>query len=188
MTMVKAIFSFFEVQLEDPAGKTFEFSQSEFGKSPKRFNPVNMGVSSGKLVAVVINTVMLLIAEIHEAVVSAPTVRIKYAVKSNSPLNHRRKSGSGDVAYNLGIDFPIPLEQPEDGHFLESTPTFLLRNSFAPKVGLIHFYRSYKRRGLLTLLRQSLPQQAQITVDCVAIQSCQLGYLQRFHIQAKILY
>ena len=188
MTMVKAIFSFFEVQLEGPTRKTFELSQSKFSKSPKRFNPVNVGVSLGKLVVVVIDTVMLLIAQIHEAVVSTPPVRIKHTVKSNSPLDHRMQSGSGDIAYNLGIDFPITLEQPEDGHFLECTPTSLPWNSFASKVGLIHFHRPPKRRGLRTLLQQTLPQQAQITVDRVTIQSCQLGYLQRFHIQAKTLY
>ena len=59
------------MKLEGPAGKTFEFSLSEFDKSPKRFSPVNMGVSPGNLFAVVINKVMLLIAESHEAVVSA---------------------------------------------------------------------------------------------------------------------
>ena len=108
MTMVKAILSFFKVQLEGPTGKTFELSQSKFSKSPKRFNPVNVGVSLGELVVAVIDTVMLLIAQIHETVVSAPPVRIKDAVKSNSPLNHRMQSGSRDVAHNLGIDFHFP--------------------------------------------------------------------------------
>ena len=157
MTMVKAIFSFFKVQLEASTGKTFELRQSEFNKSPKRFNPVNVGVSLGKLIAVVIDTVMLLIAQIHETVVSALPVRIKDAVKSNSPLNHRMQNGSRDVAHNLSIDFPIALEQPEDRHFLECTPTSLPWNSFASKVGLIHFHGSFKSRGLLTLLLETLP-------------------------------
>ena len=182
MTMVKAVFSFFEVQLEGPTGKSFDLSQSKFGQSSKRFNPVNVGVSLSELVAVVIDTVMLLRTQIHEAVVSAPPVRIKHPVKSNSPLDHRMQNGSGDVAYNLSIDFPIPFEQPEDGHFLECTPTSLPWNSFASIVELIHFHRPSKRRDLRTLLRQTLPQQAQITVDRVAIQSCPLGYLQRFHV------
>ena len=118
--MVKTIFSFFKVQLEGPTGKTFELRPSEFGKSPKRLNPVNVGVSLGELIVAVIDTVMLLIAQIHETVVSAPPVRIKDAVKSNSTLNHRMQSGSTDVAHNQGIDFPIALENPKTGTFLNA--------------------------------------------------------------------
>ena len=57
-----------------------EFYQVPFLVTPKRFNAIDMFISSGKFVLFVMYTKMLCIAKINQAIVAWPTVWMNLAI------------------------------------------------------------------------------------------------------------
>ncbi|ELK69565.1 hypothetical protein NM2002038_1311 [Neisseria meningitidis 2002038] len=80
MPVVKPKLRFFEMQIKHLFGNTIKFSQTPLSITPKRFNTIDMLLSSSKLIGTMMDTVMLLIAHIDKTVICFPAVSIDFTV------------------------------------------------------------------------------------------------------------
>ena len=72
--MIEPEFAFFEVQVEGGGMHALEFYQTCFWVTPETFNAVDVGFATNEFVVAVVNTQVLFVAHVHQAVVAPPTV------------------------------------------------------------------------------------------------------------------
>jgi len=70
--MGKTEFCFFQITIKLPFWNTVELGQPTFSKGPKRLDTINVPVASGEFILAVIHAVMLVVADIYQAVISGP--------------------------------------------------------------------------------------------------------------------
>lgn len=93
MAMIKAKFAFFQMEREGMLVKAPEANESSFGKGPKAFYSIDMGMLASKLVVAMLNTKVLLIAQIYQAIVATPAIRVNNAFKFHTATNYSLESG-----------------------------------------------------------------------------------------------
>ena len=64
-----------------------------FCKGPKAFNPVNVGMVVCKFVIAVLNTKMLLIAEVYKSIIATPAVRVDNTFEFYPTANNALERG-----------------------------------------------------------------------------------------------
>jgi hypothetical protein len=81
--MVKSKLAFFQMKIKSVFVQASKSHKPGLCKGPKTFNPVNVGMPVYKFVIAVLNTKMLLIAEVYKAIITTPAVRVNNALKFN---------------------------------------------------------------------------------------------------------
>ena len=109
--MVKAEFSFFQMQVEGDDGYSVELLQPAFGITPERLNAVDMVLTLGKLIGAVVNSEMLIKTDIYQAIITAPAVRVNHRIGCDVSPDHPLQRGFGAIRHNLGIDSPVAFQQ-----------------------------------------------------------------------------
>ncbi len=79
--MIKAIFTFFQMQVESFTRHAIELMQASFGIRPETFYSVNVNVADGKDIFGMIDPQMFRISDIDKTVVAAPAVRMNHRVE-----------------------------------------------------------------------------------------------------------
>lgn len=92
LTMIKPKFAFSQMEIEGVLMKAPEADKAGFGKGPKTFYSIDMGMLIGKLVVAMFNAKVLLIAQIHQAVVATPAIRMNNAFKLHMATNYSLES------------------------------------------------------------------------------------------------
>jgi hypothetical protein len=141
------------------SGHAVKLHESPFGIRPKGFDAVDVSSAVGKLVLSVVNTIMLLVAQINQAAVAAPGVGMDQAVRIDSAPNDGQQGLSGTIRHDLRIDRASSLEDSKDRGFAIGTPASFAFDAPGAKVGFIDLDLSLERRGLLTELGDPLPDQ-----------------------------
>ena len=80
------------------------------GIAPKGLDAVDMVVALGKFVLTVLNTKMLGITDINQAVVASPAIGVNNTVNADAASNHLLQHGFRCIRNNLGKDFAIALK------------------------------------------------------------------------------
>ena len=92
MAVIKAKFAFFQMEREDMLVKAPKADEPSFGKGPKAFYSIDMGMLVGKLVVAMLSTKVLPIAQIYQAIVASPAIRVNNAFKLHTATNHSLES------------------------------------------------------------------------------------------------
>ena len=120
-------------------------SQSSFGKSPKPFDTINVGVSIGKFIFSMIDTKMFSISDIDESIVTTPSVILDDAFHGDTTSDDSLQRSFGAVRDNFSIDFAIAFKNAKDDGFARSTlASFSFK--YTAKKNLVSFNFSRKRR------------------------------------------
>jgi hypothetical protein len=183
--MIETELTFFEVQAQGGAGEAAKLGQAHLGDAPKVLDAVDVRLAFDKLVAAMIHPVMLLVAQVHQAAVALPAVRIDHAAQGDLALQNGRQHRSGTVGHNLRINFPMPFEQPEDRHFLKSSPSPFAPDASSAEITFVNLDLTAQGRLGLAEHGDALPEMPAIKVDRVAVQPGKLGNFSGFHIQTK---
>ncbi len=85
-----------------------------FRVSPEAFNPVDMGLVSGKFVLPVAHLQVLSITDIDQAVIPSPVVRIDDTFETDLSTNILLQRGLRAIWRDLGIDAAVPFEDTEE--------------------------------------------------------------------------
>ncbi len=93
MAVVKAKSAFFQMEREGMIVKAWEADEPSFGKGPKVFYSIDMGMLVGKLVVAMLNMKVFLIAQIYQAIVATLAIRVNNAFKLHTATNHSLDSG-----------------------------------------------------------------------------------------------
>ena len=183
--MIETKLTFFKVQPECGTVEATELRQPHLGEAPEVLNPVDVRLAFHELAATVIHPVMLLVAQVYQATVTLPAIRVDDAAQGHLALQNGRQYRPGTVGHNLRVDLPATLEQSKDGHFLKSSPSPPAPDAASAEITLVNLHRSAQRRLGFAERGDALPEMPEIKVDRVAVQAGELGCFSGFHIQTK---
>jgi len=142
--MIKAIFSFFQMQVERMFGYAIKLGQPTFCIAPERLNTVNMPFTIRKFILAMIHSKVLIKANINQAVVASPAIRVndsrRFYMTSDNVLQRSFRA----IWHNLGINFTLPFQQSKYNRFtISTTPTFT-SNATRSKIRFINFNSVFK--------------------------------------------
>jgi hypothetical protein len=147
-----------------------------------------VATATGEFVLPVLDPVVLLIAEVDEAVVAPPAIRVDDAVQVDSAPDNALQRGFRAIRHDFGVDLPFSLEDPKHGRFAISSASSFALYSFAAEVGFIDFDFARKGRLPFTKLGNSLSDEKVIAVDCIAVEACEGCGLAGIQIQGETPY
>ena len=160
--MIESKLSFLEMQIEGTLGQAVELGHTSLCIAPETFDTVDVPFARGELIGPVVDSEMLVKADIHQPVVTKPAIRMdnrsRVDVASDNPL----QCGLGAVRHDFCVDHTLALEQTKDNRLAVGTTPTSTSNTVGTEVGLIHFNRTVQRRSLFTGFSQSL---ANLQVD-----------------------
>jgi len=165
------------VQIEGGFSHPTEPSKPGFGETPEALDAVDVGLPLGELVPAVVDSQVLAIADIDQAVVAAPVVGVDHALGFHFASYDRLQRGFGAVGHDLGVDLAVALEDAEDDRLARSAAPALPLDVACPEERFIDFDLSRKRGLLLGMLGQPFADRPKETIHGVAVQVGQLGDL-----------
>lgn len=68
---------------------SLEPEKSRFGKAPKSFNAINMVFAINKFVIAMVHSKLLLVANIYQAIITTPAIRMNDAGRAYLATNNR---------------------------------------------------------------------------------------------------
>ena len=86
-----------------------ELGKPPFGIGPERFNAVDMSFAVCELVLSMVDTIMLFVAQVNKASVTAPVIRMPNAVRLYPTADNGLQCLSVAVWDDLGVDAASPL-------------------------------------------------------------------------------
>lgn len=81
-----------------------------------------MAVPGGELIAPVIDSEVLVIAQVHEPVIAASAVGVDHRAGVQVAPDHGLQRGLGAIRDDLGVDLIAALQQPEHDSFARRAP------------------------------------------------------------------
>jgi len=148
--MVEAEFSFFKVEIKGLFRDAVELCQPSFCVAPEALDTVDMSFSTGKLISAMIDSKMLVEADIDQAIVPTPAIRMDDRGGIDVAPDNALERSFGAIGNDLGIDLSLPFQQTKHNGFAVSTTPSFASYPMRPKVGFVHFDCALKRRGQLT--------------------------------------
>lgn len=146
--MVEAELALFQMQGKSVLGNTIEFGQSALGKAPERLNAVDMIRAFDEFIVAVIDSEMLIKANINQAVITTPAISMDDTVRINFTSNNGLQRGFGGIRHDFCVDLIATFEQAKDDCFASRSPAPFTPHTASAKVGLIGFKLARKRRML----------------------------------------
>ena len=177
MAIIKAKFTLLEVQIKRFFAYPTKFCQPCFSIAPEAFNSIYMGLFVGKFILTVPNTKVFFVPKVDQPRVSTPAIWMNNAFQLNPSANDVLQRFTTNIRNNFSINFSIPLENSKYNCFVTSTaPSFTF---YAPgaEVTLIDFDITRKRWFIITMFFNPCSNTIQIPIDCVSIETSNLGYL-----------
>ena len=117
ISIIESKLTFFEVQIEGGFSHAAKFHQANFGKAPEAFDAVDMIGADGKFIVRVVDPIVLLIAQIDDAVVGAKPVGMDNGSNINFAFDNRIKRFTSAVRNDLGINLSVSFIDAEDDRF-----------------------------------------------------------------------
>ena len=117
MPMIKPKFTLFQMKIESVCLHSPETNQAGFGICPKAFYAINVAMFIGKFILTVLDSVMLLIAKVHKAIITAPAIRMNNAFRVYTASDNALQGGSGTVWDYFCINASLPFKQAKNNCF-----------------------------------------------------------------------
>lgn len=178
----------FQVQIEGGFSHTTEPGEPGFGETPEALDAVDVGLPLGEFVPAVVDSQVLAITHIDQAVVAAPAVGVDHALGFHFASYDRLQRGFGAVGHDLGVDLAIALKDAEDDRLARSATPALPLDVSCSEEQFIDFDLPRERGLLLGMLGQSFADRLQETIHGVAVQVGQLGDLGGLQIEREELH
>lgn len=101
LSIIESKFTFFQGQIKGIFRDSFKFAKPGLCQSPKVFNSINMGVSIGEFIFPMLDSIMLTITKINQAIVGFKTICIDYRIFAHTLFYNRVKFFCRAVFNNL---------------------------------------------------------------------------------------
>src|SRR3989344_5397413 len=108
--MIESPFTFFQMQVEGLLVNALETMQPDFGKAPECLDAVDVRPPPNELTLPMMHSEVLLVPNVHKAVVASPTVTVNDASHIHTAPNDGLQTGFLRVWNNLRVVLPVPLE------------------------------------------------------------------------------
>jgi len=117
------------VQVEGGFLHTAKLHQTYFGKAPEAFDAVNVIGADGKFIVRMIDPIVLLIAQIDDAVVDPKPVGMDNGSNIDFAFDNRIKRFTRAVRNDLGVNLSVSFVDAENDRFTVSSTTPLAANT-----------------------------------------------------------
>jgi len=183
--MIEPKLTLFKMQVEGRWAHSSETNQTGLGVAPETFNTVDVRSTLSEFVLAMIDAQVLAITNVDQTIVATPAVGVDHTLQLDSPPDNRLESGFGAIGNDFGIDVTVPLKDAKDDRFSKSTaPSFAL-DAAGTEERFVHFNLSRKGRLGSAIIGKSLSNCFQITVNGIATQTRETGYLRGVQINRK---
>src|SRR5262245_9622176 len=89
--------------------------QPRLGRAPEALNAIDVDASTpDKHAVAMFDPEVFAVAEVDQAVIADPAIRVNDARQGNTPANNRSPCGLFRIGHDLGVDAPLALENAED--------------------------------------------------------------------------
>jgi hypothetical protein len=183
--MVKTEFGLLEVQRKGLRWDAFELSQTQFGIGPEGLDSVDMAVTSSKLVFSMMDSKVLGVSDVHQALIASPTVTVDDSIDRTTP-NNLLQRGFSRIWDDFCVNPAIPLEDTEDDGFRSSTMSALPPNSPRIEIGFVHFSLACYGAVERTFINQPGPGFAGNRVDRTDAEPTQISCFRGWKIKGKV--
>ena len=183
--MVKTEFGLLEVQRKGLRWDAFELSQTQFGIGPEGLDSVDMAVTSSKLGFSMMDSKVLGVSDVHQALIASPTVTVDDAIDRDMTSNNLLQRGLSGIRDNLRIDPAIALEDTEDNGFRSGTTSALTPNSPRTEIGFVHFNLACEGVVERTFINQPGPDLLVDRVDRTDAEPTQISRFRGWKIKGK---
>src|SRR5215203_4105180 len=173
------------MQVEEMWGNPVELLEPALGEAPEALDPIDVARATGELILVVLDPVVLGVADIHESVVADVGVGVQRARQLDTSLDDVLQGLTPHVRHHLRIDLAVPLQQAEDDDLLAGTPAMSAWNAPRTEVALIELDLAGKRGLCLAGLGEPDADPTVESVRGIAMHARQLGCLRGREIQGE---
>ena len=162
-----------------------ESIQTGLGKAPEALDAIDMGFTSNELILPVIDTQVLAIADVNQAIVASPAIGIDDAVQGDPTADNALQRRLSAVRDDFCVDAAVAFENAKDGRFAKGPASSLALDAAGAEVGFIHLDLARERRLGLAIFSDTFTDASQITVNGIAIQPRQGSDLGGIQIQRE---
>lgn len=187
---IEAPFTFFEMKLKVDFDSV-ELGKAPFRKGPEALNAVDVNaVLFGKNAFPMVDSKMLIIADIDKSIVAAPAIGVDDRLQIDSSPDNALQCAFATIGDDLRVDASVPKKDAEDGLFEGAStafkPPFPAPNPSCTEIAFIDFNLSDKLPERLMLMDPNdLAKYAVPSVDGVSIETQQMCCLDGRQIQTK---
>jgi hypothetical protein len=184
--MIKPKLALLQMQSKGMFGHTIELSQATLGKAPKGLNTVDMVRTAHKLILSMIDSKVLVKANIYQAIVAPPTIGVDDTQRISFASDNRLQGTLRSIWNNLCVNLITAFKQPKDNGFATSaTATFTTHPAWA-KVRFIRLQLATQWRSLKTPFSHAFAHAKVNTVDASQRDAAQRGAFRSRQIQGKM--
>lgn len=167
--MVKPEFTLFQMQMKALFSQPSEPGQPGFGIAPEAFYPIDMTLLISKFILGVVHPQMLLIPDVHKAVVASPAIRMDDALQIDTASNDCLERGAAAIRNDLGVYPALPFKDSEnDGLAARAASAHSLNAPWA-EIAFIELDDPEDRRLLFTKLGYPLTDGQEVPVHSIAV-------------------
>jgi hypothetical protein len=167
--VIESELAFLEVEIKGCFWDPVELHKTPFRIGPERFDAIDVAFAVGKLIGSMVDTIMLFVAQINQAIVTTPRVGVNDTFKLYSTSDNALQRLFCAVGNDFRIDHALPLKDAEDRGFVVGAAASLSFDPLGSEVGFINFNFSAERRRLFTELGDPGPDKTQVTVNGVTV-------------------
>jgi len=130
-----------------------------------------MVAASSELILAMMDTKMLFVTQVNQAVISSPSVGVDYALHIHLSSNDGLQSSLGAIRHDFGVDFATSLQNAKDRSFSRRSSSSPSPDSSGAEIRFINFNLPFEGGLFLTQFGNSLPDQREVTVNCVPVKT-----------------
>lgn len=135
--MIEAKFGFLQMEKKGVCGDAVELRQTTFGEAPETLDAIDMVLTHGKLMSLVIHPEMFLISHVDQSVVAGPAVGVDDGFQADAARNGLPQRLSATVGDDLGVDRTVALEDAEDDGLAGGAAAPFTTNAARTEVALV---------------------------------------------------
>src|SRR5947209_5900952 len=185
--MIEPILALLQVQVEGATGNSVELLQSALTVAPEALDPVDMMRALHELVVAMIDSIMLTVSDINQAIISAPAVRVDDGSKRDVTANNGLQCGLFAVRHDLCVNASVTFEDAEDDCFTRSATTTFSTHAASAEVRLVNLdLASSKGRCSLTFFSNTFSDFEKDRSHAAARQLSQLSRMTSCQIEREM--
>ena len=140
------------------------FDKACFGISPEPFDAIDMGFVFNELILSMIDSQVLSVTNIHQAIVATPTVRVDDTVQADLSSNSLLQRGLRAIGDYLGVHASIAFEDAKDDGFPVGASSSFALDAPCSKERFIYFNLPAERGTGVAELSQAHTYSMKVTV------------------------
>ena len=154
------------MKIEGVSRYAIELADATLGVAPEALDPIDVALSFDELILAMFDAQMLLVADIHQAVVASPAVAMNDDVGFNFASNNSLKRLLRAIRDDLGVDPAVTFEDAEDNGLAAGPAASLAANPTRTEVALVDLHlAAFERPTILALSGQTFAQEEINIVD-----------------------